>query len=111
MELLKLLHICTFLSVSRNFSFSMNNIECLLINFSGNPCYFSDHFSLYYNLCQLAVVASHADLDIYWKSKLPNTPMPKAVRDILHSGSSSLGHFSVLVLVIFLLVDFFVCFP
>ncbi|XP_027182726.1 BURP domain protein RD22-like [Coffea eugenioides] len=47
MELLKLLHICTFLS--------------------------------------LAVVASHADLDIYWKSKLPNTPMPKAVRDILHS--------------------------
>ncbi|KAL3500504.1 hypothetical protein ACH5RR_039597 [Cinchona calisaya] len=33
----------------------------------------------------LAIVASHADLDAYWKSKLPNTPMPKAVRDLLHN--------------------------
>ncbi|KAL3498376.1 hypothetical protein ACH5RR_041108 [Cinchona calisaya] len=32
-----------------------------------------------------AVAASHVDLDIYWKTKLPNTPMPKAVRDLLHN--------------------------
>ncbi|KAK9274144.1 hypothetical protein L1049_018958 [Liquidambar formosana] len=35
----------------------------------------------------LAVVASHAALpaELYWNSVLPNTPMPKAVRDLLQS--------------------------
>ncbi|CAK9182711.1 unnamed protein product [Ilex paraguariensis] len=37
----------------------------------------------------LALVASHAalppDPEDYWKSVLPNTPMPKAVKDILHT--------------------------
>ncbi|GMI81436.1 RESPONSIVE TO DESICCATION 22 [Hibiscus trionum] len=34
----------------------------------------------------LAVVASHAALspEQYWKNKLPNTPMPKVVQEILH---------------------------
>ncbi|KAJ0030517.1 hypothetical protein Pint_12784 [Pistacia integerrima] len=34
----------------------------------------------------VALVASHAALapELYWKSVLPNTPMPKAVRDLLH---------------------------
>ncbi|XP_044464593.1 BURP domain-containing protein 3-like [Mangifera indica] len=37
----------------------------------------------------LALVASHAALspDLYWKSVLPNTPMPKAVRDLLNPDS------------------------
>ncbi|XP_027084056.1 BURP domain-containing protein 3-like [Coffea arabica] len=34
----------------------------------------------------LGVAAKHADLEVYWKSKLPNTPMPKAVRDIIQNG-------------------------
>ncbi|XP_027080235.1 BURP domain-containing protein 5-like [Coffea arabica] len=34
----------------------------------------------------LGVGANHADLEAYWKSKLPNTPMPKAVRDLLKDG-------------------------
>ncbi|CAK9173030.1 unnamed protein product [Ilex paraguariensis] len=37
----------------------------------------------------LALVASHAalppDPEDYWKSALPNTPVPKAVKDILHT--------------------------
>ncbi|KAJ7965999.1 BURP domain protein RD22 [Quillaja saponaria] len=34
----------------------------------------------------LAVVATHAALppELYWKSKLPNTPIPKAIRDLLN---------------------------
>ncbi|KAJ6697948.1 BURP DOMAIN PROTEIN USPL1-LIKE [Salix purpurea] len=34
----------------------------------------------------LALVVSHAALppELYWKSVLPNTPMPKSVRDLLH---------------------------
>ncbi|KAH1067379.1 hypothetical protein J1N35_032366 [Gossypium stocksii] len=36
----------------------------------------------------LAVVVSHATLspEQYWSYKLPNTPMPKAVKEILHPG-------------------------
>ncbi|CDP18474.1 unnamed protein product [Coffea canephora] len=34
----------------------------------------------------LGVGANHADLEAYWKSQLPNTPMPKAVRDLLKDG-------------------------
>ncbi|CDP16139.1 unnamed protein product [Coffea canephora] len=34
----------------------------------------------------LGIAAEHADLEVYWKSKLPNTPMPKAVRDIIQNG-------------------------
>ncbi|XP_027180301.1 BURP domain protein RD22-like isoform X1 [Coffea eugenioides] len=34
----------------------------------------------------LGVGANHADLEAYWKSELPNTPMPKAVRDLLKGG-------------------------
>ncbi|NP_001238316.1 BURP domain-containing protein precursor [Glycine max] len=38
-------------------------------------------------LLNLAVVATHAETlppEVYWKSKLPTTPMPKAITDILH---------------------------
>lgn len=37
---------------------------------------------------QLALVATQASLtpELYWKSKLPTTPMPKAITDLLHSG-------------------------
>ncbi|TXG62056.1 hypothetical protein EZV62_013419 [Acer yangbiense] len=43
-------------------------------------------FSLFVTFLTLALVASHAALspELYWKSVLPNTPMPKAVTDILH---------------------------
>ncbi|XP_027180300.1 BURP domain protein RD22-like [Coffea eugenioides] len=34
----------------------------------------------------LGVGANHADLEAYWKSELPNTPMPKVVRDLLKDG-------------------------
>ncbi|GKU87130.1 hypothetical protein SLEP1_g1579 [Rubroshorea leprosula] len=36
----------------------------------------------------VALVASHAALspEAYWKTVLPNTPMPKAVRELLHPG-------------------------
>ncbi|GKC66845.1 hypothetical protein Tco_1099443, partial [Tanacetum coccineum] len=39
----------------------------------------------------LAVVASHAAVapETYWKSVLPNTPMPKAVTDLLHNDKST----------------------
>ncbi|XP_062083684.1 formin-like protein 13 [Humulus lupulus] len=33
--------------------------------------------------------------ELYWKSVLPNTPMPKAVTDLLQSGKSSKGRVSV----------------
>ncbi|CAI9093471.1 OLC1v1028973C1 [Oldenlandia corymbosa var. corymbosa] len=42
-------------------------------------------FLLFFTILSLAIVASQADLDDYWKSKLPNTRMPKAVRDLLHN--------------------------
>lgn len=37
---------------------------------------------------QLVLVATHAALppELYWKSVLPTTPMPKAITDILHPG-------------------------
>ncbi|TKY58270.1 Dehydration-responsive protein RD22 [Spatholobus suberectus] len=37
-------------------------------------------------LLNLALVVTHAALppEVYWKSKLPTTPMPKAIADILH---------------------------
>ncbi|KAL4560373.1 hypothetical protein LXL04_032523 [Taraxacum kok-saghyz] len=39
---------------------------------------------LVYTLLSLALVASHAVTpDDYWKSVLPNSPMPKAIKDIL----------------------------
>ncbi|KAI9191120.1 hypothetical protein LWI28_003897 [Acer negundo] len=43
-------------------------------------------FSLLVTFLTLALVASHAALspELYWKSVLPNTPMPKAVTDLLH---------------------------
>ncbi|KAK0571121.1 hypothetical protein LWI29_011443 [Acer saccharum] len=43
-------------------------------------------FSLFVTFLTLALVASHAALspELYWKSVLPNTPMPKAVTDLLH---------------------------
>ncbi|GLU01409.1 hypothetical protein SLE2022_187180 [Rubroshorea leprosula] len=39
----------------------------------------------------VALVASHAALspEAYWKTVLPNTPMPKAVRELLHPGICS----------------------
>lgn len=35
---------------------------------------------------QFALVATHGALppELYWKSKLPTTPMPKAITDLLH---------------------------
>uniref|UniRef100_A0A5B7BKH7 Putative dehydration-responsive protein RD22 n=1 Tax=Davidia involucrata TaxID=16924 RepID=A0A5B7BKH7_DAVIN len=44
------------------------------------------HLLPIFTFLSLALVASHASLspEAYWKSVLPNTPMPKAVRDILH---------------------------
>ncbi|KAL5558794.1 hypothetical protein UlMin_035005 [Ulmus minor] len=42
---------------------------------------------LVFSLLTLFLVASHAtlsDSELYWKSVLPNTPMPKAVTDLLH---------------------------
>ncbi|KAK2661166.1 hypothetical protein Ddye_007699 [Dipteronia dyeriana] len=43
-------------------------------------------FSLFVIFLTLALVASHAALspELYWKSVLPNTPMPKSVTDLLH---------------------------
>ncbi|KAK9274078.1 hypothetical protein L1049_018892 [Liquidambar formosana] len=43
------------------------------------------HFLPIITFLSLAVVASHAALptELYWNSVLPNTPMPKAVRDLL----------------------------
>ncbi|KAK3212921.1 hypothetical protein Dsin_017627 [Dipteronia sinensis] len=43
-------------------------------------------FSLFVTFLTLALVASHAALspELYWKSELPNTPMPKSIRDLLH---------------------------
>ncbi|KAK0572015.1 hypothetical protein LWI29_024927 [Acer saccharum] len=43
-------------------------------------------FSLFVTFLTLALVASHAALspELYWKSVLPNTPVPKAVTDLLH---------------------------
>ncbi|XP_047180925.1 BURP domain protein RD22-like [Vigna umbellata] len=43
------------------------------------------YFCIHHHL-QLAVVATHGALpaEVYWKSVLPNTPIPKAVTDILH---------------------------
>uniref|UniRef100_F6H2Z2 Uncharacterized protein n=1 Tax=Vitis vinifera TaxID=29760 RepID=F6H2Z2_VITVI len=40
--------------------------------------------NLSYILMQIAVQASHAALpsEVYWNSVLPNTPVPKAFRDI-----------------------------
>lgn len=38
-----------------------------------------------YTLFSLALVASHAVTpDVYWKSVLPNSPMPKAIKDLVH---------------------------
>ncbi|XP_059644355.1 BURP domain protein RD22-like [Cornus florida] len=44
------------------------------------------HFLPIFAILSLALVASHAALtpEAYWKSVLPNTPMPKAVVDLLH---------------------------
>ncbi|GLT55463.1 hypothetical protein SLA2020_285820 [Shorea laevis] len=41
----------------------------------------------------VALVASHAALspEAYWKTVLPNTPMPKAVRELLHPGKPGGG--------------------
>ncbi|PIN03420.1 hypothetical protein CDL12_24051 [Handroanthus impetiginosus] len=41
----------------------------------------------------LALVASHAALpsENYWNSVLPNSPMPKAVKDLLHPVPGSLS--------------------
>ncbi|KAK3212919.1 hypothetical protein Dsin_017625 [Dipteronia sinensis] len=43
-------------------------------------------FSLFFTFLTLALVASHAALspELYWKSVLPNTPMPKSITDLLH---------------------------
>ncbi|XP_027180302.1 BURP domain protein RD22-like isoform X2 [Coffea eugenioides] len=41
----------------------------------------------------LGVGANHADLEAYWKSELPNTPMPKAVRDLLKGKLPERGNF------------------
>ncbi|XP_020227180.1 BURP domain protein RD22 [Cajanus cajan] len=42
--------------------------------------------SFIFTLLNLAVAVTHAALppEVYWKSKLPTTPMPKAIIDILH---------------------------
>lgn len=39
-------------------------------------------------MLQVALVATHAALppQIYWYSVLPNTPMPKAITDLLQPG-------------------------
>ncbi|CAK9182715.1 unnamed protein product [Ilex paraguariensis] len=44
------------------------------------------HFLPIFTFLSLALVASHAALpsEVYWKSVLPNTLMPKAVKDLLH---------------------------
>ncbi|CAJ1972307.1 unnamed protein product [Sphenostylis stenocarpa] len=40
-----------------------------------------------FTLLNFAVVVTHAALppEVYWKSKLPTTPIPKAITDLLHS--------------------------
>ena len=47
---------------------------------------------------QLALVGTNAALppQLYWKSMLPTTPMPKAITNLLHPGqySSSKGTYS-----------------
>ncbi|KAK7853237.1 burp domain-containing protein 3 [Quercus suber] len=39
-------------------------------------------------VCMVALVASHAAVppEKYWNSMLPNTPMPKALSDLLQPG-------------------------
>ncbi|KAK9273754.1 hypothetical protein L1049_018564 [Liquidambar formosana] len=46
-------------------------------------------------LC-LVLVVSHASLpsEVYWQTVLPNTPMPKALRDLLQPGKSTSVSFS-----------------
>jgi len=41
-----------------------------------------------YVVSQFALVATHAALlpEMYWKSKLPSTQMPKTITDLLHLG-------------------------
>lgn len=41
-----------------------------------------------YVILQLALVATHAAIppELYWKSKLPTTQMPKSITDLLHYG-------------------------
>lgn len=49
-------------------------------------------------LWQLALVTSHAALssEEYWNSILPNTPMPRIVKDLLQPGWLILSYFFVL---------------
>ncbi|CAH1447705.1 unnamed protein product [Lactuca virosa] len=43
-----------------------------------------------YTLFSLALVASHAVTpDVYWKSVLPNSPMPKTIKDLVHTAEWS----------------------
>ncbi|CAI9267916.1 unnamed protein product [Lactuca saligna] len=43
-----------------------------------------------YTLFSLALVASHAvNPDVYWKSVLPNSPMPKAIKELVQTTESS----------------------
>ena len=52
----------------------------------------------YIYIHQLALVASHAMTpDMYWKSALPNSPMPKAIKDLVHASGSSLFSDSFIV--------------
>ncbi|XP_059644356.1 BURP domain-containing protein 3-like [Cornus florida] len=51
------------------------------------------HFLPIFAFLSLALVAIHAALtpEAYWKSVLPNTPMPKAIMDLLHPGKRKAG--------------------
>ncbi|XP_023741539.1 BURP domain protein RD22 [Lactuca sativa] len=43
-----------------------------------------------YTLFSLALVATHAVTpDVYWKSVLPNSPMPKTIKDLVHTAEWS----------------------
>ncbi|KAM7490116.1 hypothetical protein LguiA_033037 [Lonicera macranthoides] len=55
------------------------------------------HLLHIFTFLSLALVGSHADLppEAYWKSVLPNTPMPKAVKDLLLPAGVVKGGISV----------------
>nr|AYN06992.1 lyciumin precursor peptide [Lycium barbarum var. barbarum] len=52
------------------------------------------HHHYFFILLSLAFIASHAanlSPEVYWKVKLPNTPMPRPIKDALHYSEASEG--------------------
>ncbi|XP_059288222.1 BURP domain-containing protein 17-like [Lycium ferocissimum] len=52
------------------------------------------HHHYFFILLSLAFIASHAanlSPEVYWKVKLPNTPMPRPIKDALHYSAADKG--------------------